>query len=116
MERERDVKIRIKRNYTFHPRGRKEKEVERVFAWKRECFDDHRFENRPECFPVAPASISSVSPFLSFFLFHFLEVKQVDILFSRDEFFSPSFLFSFSISKFGFENIMDRSMICGFKI
>lgn len=115
MERERDVKIRIKRNYTFHPRGRKEKEVERVFAWKRECFDDHRFENRPKwrCFPVAPASISSVSPFLSFFLFHFLEVngKQVDILFSRDEFLSPSFSFSLSISKFGFANIMDRSMV-----
>lgn len=100
MERERDVKIRIKRNYTFRPRGRKEKEVERF-----------RLVNAN----VTTLIVSKIvrngdgfrSPdFISFF--RFLEnEKEVEEVFSREKFFSFSFSFPFGKSKC-FAKIMDR--------
>lgn len=84
-ERERDVEIRIKRNCTFRPRGRKEKEGRTRFR----LANANRFENPPETVTVSGLpffflrfTISSLS------LFHFsANERKKSTLFLRDTFF-----------------------------
>lgn len=85
-ERERDVEIRIKRNCTFRPRGRKEKEGRTRFR----LANANRFENPSETVTVSGPPFFFLLRFTisSLSLFHFpANERKKSTVFLRDTFF-----------------------------